>query len=391
MLEERLRRAFRDRVELTPAGTDRADQIIHRTRRTQRLRKAGVSLASVLAFAMLIGGVLGWQVLRTPRTGYDSSVFSADPTALPRPLVTASIDPNDVASLGIDLRIGDLLWTTDGRRLDLGANGDVERAYRVPAGWIYSTNSGVFLQPVDGDPMQVAPEESRWTVSEDGRRIAVMVDGQLTVAELSREGAQRRGVINVPADSAPTALLGDRVLVSGSAAAGPRGFEFVTVTGRSGVANPAWNATVSSVFGTRSDSAVGLAKAAGQQLCLAALHPEGPTKTMAVKTTKICGFEHSGEDLTHTLSPDGGWLADPDGDQLSLLSVDNALADTRSTKACAATGVGAPVWLDARTVVAPYDGGVVRCQTDGVRKLLRVPVSAGTSWALVPRLGPLDR
>ncbi|GAA1887220.1 hypothetical protein [Asanoa iriomotensis] len=387
MLEERLRRAFHDQVELTPAGTDRADQIIHRTRRTKRVRKAGVSIASLLAFSLLVGGVLGWQLLRSPRTGYDNSVFSADPTARPKPLVTASIDPDDVASLGLDLRIGDLLWTTDGRRLDLGANGDVERAYRVPAGWIYSSATGVFLQPVDGAPVQVAPEGSRWSVSEDGRRVAVMTDGQLTMAELSREGAQARGVINVPADSAPTAVLGDRVLVAGTAA-GTRGYEFVQVAGASGAANPAWNEAVSGVFGTRSDAAVGLAKAGGQQLCLAALRPAGTA--MAVDMTTICGFDHPGEDLTHTLSPDGGWLAQPDGDRLSLLSVDNALADFRSTKACEAAGVRSPIWLDARTVVAPYDGGVVRCQTDGVRKLLRAPASAGTDWALVPRLGSLD-
>ncbi len=122
MLEETLRDAFHDQADLTPAGTDRADRIIRRTNRTRRWRRACTSLAALLAFAFLLGGVAGWQLLRSPRTGYDSSVLAADPTALPQPVTTASISPHDVASLGLDLRIGDLLWTTEGRRLDLGGS-----------------------------------------------------------------------------------------------------------------------------------------------------------------------------------------------------------------------------------------------------------------------------
>jgi hypothetical protein len=386
MLEERLREAFHDQVDLTPAGTDRADRIIHRTNRTRRWRRAGTSLAAVLAFALLLGGVAGWQVLRSPRKGYDSSVLAADPTALPQPATTASIDPHDVASLGLDLRIGDLLWTTDGRRLDLRGYGDVDRAYRVPAGWLYSSASaGVYLQPVDGRPVQIAPEGSRWSVSEDGLRVAVVTDGLLTTADLTREGAQRRGIINVPADTAPVAQLGGKVLATGSVAEG-RGYEFVAVGDSAGSASPAWNPAVSGVFGTRSDAAVGLAWTGDQkQLCLAALRPGGPV--MSVTVTEVCGFESPGEGLTHSLSPDGGWLAQPMGDDLRLLSVDNALIGHSTAKVCAAAGVRSPVWIDNRTVVAPYDDGVIRCQTDGARKLLEVPASAGNSWDLVPRLG----
>ncbi|GIF70630.1 hypothetical protein [Asanoa siamensis] len=389
MLEERLRRALQERVELTPAAVDRADRIIQRTRRGRRWRRAGTSLAAFLAFALLLGGVLGWQVLRTPRTGYDPSVFAADPTALPTPAETASITPHDLAGLGLDLRIGDLLWTMEGRRIDLGANGDVERAYRVPAGWLYGSTGGVYLQPTDGQPVQVAPEDSRWSVSEDGRRLAVVADGQLTLSELGPAGARRDGVINVPADAAPTAVLGNRVLVAGGARSG-RGYEFVSVVGSSGEVDPAWNPAISGVFGTRSDAVVGLARAGKAQLCLAALRPDGPSTS--VHPTTICGFAHPGEDLTHSLSPDGGWLAEPDGNQLTLFSVDTALsADQRSARECAAAGVRSPIWLDTRTVVAPYDGGVVRCQTDGARKLLQVPAAAGTAWALVPRLGSGER
>ncbi|MEV4538871.1 hypothetical protein AB0J82_34370 [Asanoa sp. NPDC049518] len=390
MLEERLREAFQDRVELTPAGTNRADQIIHRTSRSRRWRRVGTSLAAVFAFTLLLGGTLGWQLLRSPRTGYDSSVFAADPTALPQPLVTASINPHDVASLGLDLRIGDLLWTTDGRRLDLGSHGDVEMVYRVPAGWLYGNASGgAFLQPVDGRSVEVAPEGSRWTVGDDGRRIAVVADNQLSMAALTREGTKRLGVVNVPADTAPTALLGNRVLATGTVSKG-RGYEFVTVVDQSGWADPAWNPAVSGVLGTRSDAALGLAWTAGEKaLCLAALRPGSPG--MTVTMTELCGFESPGEGVTNNLSPDGGWLAEPAGDQLRLLNVDNALIGTPTTKVCAAAGVRAPIWIDNTTVVASYDDGVVRCQTDGTRKLLEVPVAAGSSWDLVPRLGSADR
>ncbi|MDG4822669.1 hypothetical protein O7635_12490 [Asanoa sp. WMMD1127] len=385
-VEEKLRDAFRDQVQLTPAGVNRADRIIQRTHRTRRWRRAGTSLAAVLAFVVLIGGITGWQLLRSPRVGYDSSVLAADPTALPRPLVTAKIDPHDVASLGLDLRIGDLLWTTDGRRFDLGAHGDVDQAYRVPAGWLYGTSGGVYLQPESGPAVQVAPEDSRWSVSEDGSRIAVVADELLTVAELGPQGAKPLGVANVTGDAAPTALLGDRVLVAGEVPGG-RGYEFVKVTDDSDKVEPAWNPAVSGVFGIRSDAAVGLAWTAGEeQLCLAALRPnDGPS--MSVALTRVCGFVPSSEDLTHSLSPDGGWLAEPAGDDLALVSVDHALVGIRSAKSCAAAGVRSPVWIDSRTVVAPYDGGVVRCQTDGVRKVLEAPAAAGVGWDLVPRLG----
>ncbi|HTF09172.1 MAG TPA: hypothetical protein VK659_13455, partial [Asanoa sp.] len=169
-----------------------------------------------------------------------------------------------------------------------------------------------------------------------------------------------------------------------------RGYEFVTVDDAADVPSPVWNPTVSGVFGIRSDIAVGLAWTANQeQLCLAALHPDGPA--MSIKTTKVCGFEPPAEGLTHSLSPDGGWLAEPAGDELSLFSVDSALAVGESAaKKCAAAGVRSPIWVDSSTVVAAYDGGVVRCQTNGERKLLSVPKAAGSGWDLVPRLGSTD-
>jgi hypothetical protein len=388
MLEESLRQALREQVELTPAGLDRAEGIIVRNRRTQRWRKAGTTIAALLAFVLLIGGVTGWQLLRAPRIGYDSTVFAADPTALPQPAVAASIDPHDVASLGLDLRIGDLLWTTDGRRLDLGGYGDIDRAFRVPAGWLYGNAGGVYLQPVDGSAVQVAPEGSRWSVSEDGKRIAVVSDGILSVSDLSREGAQESGRVDVPVDAAPAAILGSKVLLAGNAAAG-RGFEFVNLADKT--ASPAWNPSVSGVFGTRSDAAVGLAmNPDDEELCLAAFRPGGPA--MSVSRTQLCGFQPpQTEDLTHSLSPDGGWLAEPDGDELSLVNIDNALVGQHTAKQCPAAGVRAPIWIDTRTVVAPYDDGVVRCQTDGAHKVLEVPAAAGASWALVPRLGTTDR
>jgi hypothetical protein len=387
MLEETLRRALHDRVELTPAGTDRAENIIRRNRRSRRWRKAFTTVGALLAFALLIGGVIGWQLLRSPRPGYDSSVFAADPTALPQPATSASINAQEVAGLGLDLRIGDLLWTTDGRRLDLGGFGAVDRAYRVPAGWLFGSTGGVYLQPVDGQPVQIAPEGSRWSVSEDGLRIAIITGVKLSVAELSREGAKPLGTASVPVDAAPTAMLGSRVLVAGNAGSS-RGYEFVTVNDTADTASPMWNPDVSGVFGIRSDIAVGLART-DNQICLAALHPDGPT--MLIKPTKVCGFQPAAEGLTHSLSPDGGWLAEPAGDELSLFSVDSALAagDTEA-KTCEAAGVRSPIWVDSSAVVAAYDGGVVRCQTNGVRKLLAVPKAAGSGWDLVPRLGSTD-
>ena len=154
MLEDSLRQALSEQVELTPAATGRADAVIRRGRAASKRRRVYTGLAAVLSFAMLIVGVTFWQTLVRPA---GSMTFSADPTALPQPAPTASIDERSppaasidersapaastderpvpvesidlalVAGIGLDLRVGNRLLTADGRRLDLVGVGDVDR------------------------------------------------------------------------------------------------------------------------------------------------------------------------------------------------------------------------------------------------------------------------
>src|SRR5206468_4411061 len=115
-----------------------------------------------------------------------SEVFALAPSAgLWRLLETPRGSTTDVALLNgdggrdfavaasLDLRVGQELWSADGRRLPLAGVGKVTWVHRVPAGWLYGGQVGnVRLLTIAGalvDPHIDAPTV---VVSSDGTEVA---------------------------------------------------------------------------------------------------------------------------------------------------------------------------------------------------------------------------
>jgi hypothetical protein len=373
MLEDSLRQALADQVELTPSAEGRAGAVIRRGRAANKRRGIFTGVAAVLSFAMLIVGVTFWQTLVRPA---GSMTFSADPTALPQPTPMASIDPASIAGVGLDLRVGNRLLTADGRRLDLTGVGDVARVYRVPAGWIYGGAAGFQLLTQNSARVVGGGDGVDWIVSADGRRVAYVNDTMLTVAEMWQSGIVTKARVTVPLGSSPTALVGDQVLL-----AGKEGVGYVDV-GADGAAAPVWNPSVLGVFGARSDVAAGLVDGS----CLAALRPG--TAGVIAEPTPVCGLAEP--TAASSLSPQGDWLVEPTATGLRFIDVDEALAGQSVDKACAAEGVRATAWVNPITVAAAYAGGVLRCDIYGARAVVSLPDQIGKDWHLVPRLGAPD-
>jgi hypothetical protein len=373
MLEDSLRQALADQVELTPSAEGRADAVIRRGRAANKRRGIFTGVAAVLSFAMLIVGVTFWQTLVRPA---GSMTFSADPTALPQPTPMASIDPASIAGVGLDLRVGNRLLTADGRRLDLTGVGDVDRVYRVPAGWVYGGAAGFQLLTQNSARVVGGGDGVDWIVSADGRRVAYVTDTMLTVAEMWQSGIVTKARVTVPLGSSPTALVGDQVLLSGN-----EGVGYVDV-GADGAAAPVWNPSVLGVFGARSDAATGLVDGS----CLAALRPG--TAGVIAEPTPVCGLAEP--TAASSLSPQGDWLVEPTATGLRFIDVDEALAGQSVDKACAAEGVRATAWVNPITVAAAYAGGVLRCDIYGARAVVSLPDQIGKDWHLVPRLGAPD-
>jgi hypothetical protein len=400
MLEDSLRQALSEQVELTPAATGRADAVIRRGRAASKRRRVYTGLAAVLSFAMLIVGVTFWQTLVRPA---GSMTFSADPTALPEPAPTASIDERSppaastdersappastderpvpvesidlalVAGIGLDIRVGNRLLTVDGRRLDLVGVGDVDRVVRVPAGWVYGGRGAFQVLAHDGTGVIGGGDAEAWTVSTDGRRVAYVTDTVLTVAEMWRNEFVTKAHVTVPAGSSPVALVGTKVLISGQ-----QGAAYVDVGADVG-ATPTWDPSVRAVFGTGPHAVTGLVNGD----CLAALTP-GATGVVT-ETTPVCGLVRP--NAASSLSPQGDWLVEATSSGMRFVNVNEALAGRAVDKACAAAGVRATAWVNPITVAAAYAGGVVRCNIHGARVVVAKQDKIGKDWQLVPRLG----
>jgi len=371
-LEDSLRQALSDQVDLTPSAVGRADAVIRRGRAANKRRGVFTGVAAVLSFAMLIVGVTFWQTLVRPA---GSMTFSADPTALPQPTPMTSIDPASIAGVGLDLRVGNRLLTADGRRLELAGVGDVDRAFRIPAGWIYGGPAGFQVLTQNSARVVGGGDGMDWTVSADGRRVAYVNDTMLTVAEMWQSGFVTKARVTVPVGSSPLALVGTKVLLTSR-----EGVDYVDV-GADGTATPVWDPTVRGVFGARPDAATGLV--AGS--CLAALRPG--TTGVVTQTTPVCGLA---EPIASSLPPQGDWLVEPTATGLRFIDVDEALAGYTVDKACAAEGVTATAWVNPITVAAVYAGGVLRCDIYGARAVVSLPDQIGKDWHLVPRLGAPD-
>lgn len=387
MLEDSLREMFAARVESAPSTQRAADRAVRRGRAIRRRRAAASSLAAALALTVTVGTTSmlgGWW--RLGEGGQPSVVtgFNADParTATAGPERTPPT-PGPENDIGLDLRVGDQLWTSDGRQLRLTGVGQVARAYRVPSGWVYGGATSVRLLRHDGTSVSLSGDDDRWVLSPDGDQIAFIAGTVLYVADLRPTGLAVRGSLDVPPTAAPVAFVGDRVAVSVAAL----GFDVLDPVQRY---TPAWNPQVVDVYGSHGETVAGLVRSTDQKKSCVAELTRTDTGLQPARTGG-CDLAPSGSGPPARLAPGGDLLAVPGTSTVDVVDLGRALRGQNAVAHCPVRTVVTPAWADARTLVAADDRGVVRCRTDGAEQVVKPPEGIGTGWDLVPRLTfPID-
>ncbi|MFI7575041.1 hypothetical protein [Micromonospora sp. NPDC049497] len=364
-LEQALRETLARRVAVPPRLTaDPAGVAIRRAARSQRRRTlAGVAMAAVTTVAVSTGMV---QLGREPRMPNEAVVVLGDPYASSRPPTTQSVAPSMPAvdlPVGVDLVLGDVLATADGRRLTLAGLRPVDRVQRSrdSDGWLVvggPTAAGRSLWAVrpTGPPQVLLSGADEIVLSGDGRQVAWREGTQL-----GEGGILNNKVVAVVRRAAPDAAFpvgfaGDRVLIRlhperpGHALWHPP-------TGQVSVGP---DRTTTHVHGPGPDGLVVAQVSAGtpRRPCLALLDP---ARDLAPART-TCGPALTG-DGRGGVSPDGRWLL-VNGRDTALL-VDLAAA-TPTGRPAGPPVVGDVAWTPDTALHVTADGMLVQVEAAAV-------------------------
>jgi hypothetical protein len=429
-LEDELRATFAARAAELPALEDAAGRAIRQAVRVRRRQAALAGLAIVITI-----GLVGIGVLHAPWPSGQAPVM-AD--------AKASFQVSTVLGIRLDLRVGNELWTADGRRVELPGAGAVTWVYRVPAGWVYGGTAGVLRMVLsDGVPADLDQPADAAVVSTDGQRIAWSGAGAggptLTVGQLTGTGVDTvaRTVVRQPAR--PVAIVGSAVVVGLAKSAS------YDVWTPSTAFTPTWPMKFTSVYGDDGEGGVlgladgvgaletastgdpiskaaasresasrgGLAKNAGAGDAPEARStqgpvpdgPTGPASPQAAPTGQClvryrlsgvtappkfldagdCGLGLAAGAGRGSASPDGRWLAAAGTDGLMFVSLAGAVR--KLARACPVKSRAAPVWEDSGAVLVATGEGLVRCRVDGSRKVIAVDGLPESGWDVVPALG----
>ncbi|HEU4425579.1 MAG TPA: hypothetical protein VFR67_23845 [Pilimelia sp.] len=407
MLEDNLRELFAAQVEQPPAMQDPADEAIRRARRIRRRRAACSSAAAALVLVLAVGGLMSlrqwlYPVRGDEPVGRDIAQPEVEPSPKPslgRLSQRARSGPEvNLQLVGLDLRVGHQLWTTEGKRLSLTGVGLVKRVYRVPVGWVYGGAEHVRLLRADGTSVLLHSAGERWLVSPDGQRMAYVEASELHVATIVTGGLNVDASVVVPDGTTPVAFAGDHLVVS-AGAGGPFDSVDPSIPYR-----PTWNTGVVAIYGAAGETVTGLVRDTRRKaVCLAAMRPAGTGLTVtrtgackaaapagaAEKTTaapKLFAETSVAVQAESWLAPDGGYLAELDRKQILLVNLDRTLSGDRVTVTCPVATIVPPAWVDGTTVVAANARAVVRCRTDGTSQVLPLPGGLSSDWNFVPKL-----
>jgi hypothetical protein len=410
-LEDELRATFAARTAELPVLDDPAERAIRRAGRVRRRQAVLVSVAVVLAVSLVSVGVfrVPWQ------RGAAVRMASAEPSVL---TITTAL------GIRLDLRVGNQLWTPDGRHLDLPGAGAVTWAYRVPAGWVYGGTAGTLrMLSTDGAPAGLDQPADTAVVSADGQRIAWSTPGtgatMLAVGELTTGGLEPVARTKLADQAQPVAIVGSDVMV-GRSGATEQADTYDVWDPSTSAFTPTWGIKLASVYGDAGDGRLlglaetvkgtqvdaGQAKDAalsgapapdGTPAALSPMRaPNGPclirypaAEPKALKAAMAdsvdCGLDLSPGVREGSASPDGQWLVAVATVGVMFVSLTGAAPAT--TRICPIRGRSAPVWEDSRAVLVKTDDGLVRCGLDGTRRLIPVDGLPASGWDLVPALG----
>jgi hypothetical protein len=396
-VEDLLRNTFAHQVRDAPVLDDPASPAIRGARRARGRRHLSVGVASVLALAVMSGGMLSvrdhwWQ--EPPGTGVTSLIVP------PPEAVASDPAPWDGTGIGLEIRVANWLWTTDGDRLLLSGSALVERAYRTPYGLLYGNGNEILLRSDDGVVTALVSDAGHWQVSPDAAWIVRIHDGDARVMAL-RGGELGEPVgVEVPDGTIPVMFWGERVVLAGPDGAGydvwdPADSDYV----------PVWTDRIVAVYGQ-----------VGDDLAVLADGPDGACLVLVPVAADALHQSDSGD--CHLPLPVGGhddggrygWLA-PGGQWIAVAAGHEVLLVEIAASSAAAAAAGAdvaqavadaavvrcprrepvePVWLDDTTLLTADEMGAIGCHVDGSVERLGLPERLGTRWAYVPALGAVD-
>jgi hypothetical protein len=390
MIEDELRAAFVARTRTLPAMDDPAGAAILRAKAIRRRRGIAGTAVMVLFVLAASGGVMryyGGFGPKEPHTGI------------------AVDSPRIAAANTMDVRVGQELWTADGRHFALSEVGTVTWVHRVPAGWLYGGDTGgVRLLGTDGSSTDPQIEGTDVAVSPDGTRVAWrMGDPKATEVTIYAATLSVKGVIGdrssatAPQGVQPIGFAGARVLLRKLVEPKRYTFDFWTI---GHTYTPTWIDKISTLYGEYKSLVIGRVPGTGED-CLALFDPESDGLHLV---RKKCGLDLS-DSVEGALSPTGRWLAVHTATKLRVLDLDRVFVDSpvpsvapsvpvSSTRppvnplTCTAEGAtGPPIWIDAKFVVATTDKGWAVCSTSGKKDAVDNPALAQLAWMPVPGNG----
>ncbi|GIJ77224.1 hypothetical protein Xph01_16560 [Micromonospora phaseoli] len=370
-LEDAVREELSRRVAAPRALTgDPASAVIGRANRIQRRRAAaGMSLAAV-AIVLVSAGSMQLRDDRPPTGG---SVAIGEPD--PPPAVTRTIPPpgpNTMTPFAeVDVVLGEMIVTAQGRMVPLLGTGDVERAHRLTdgRGWLAvgaPTIAGRALWSVrpDGTAQVLLAGADEIILDPEGRRVAWKQGTVLAAAGIVNGELADTVRAEAPAEAVPQRFVDDTVLVR----LAPDRPGHVLWGLKPGPLDQGTDRVSTQVFDALPDGRlVGeVAVPAGRPACLTLLDPAQGLAPAGPD----CGPEVDG-DGRGSVSPDGRWLLvnGRSGDQESALLVDLTRLD-RSAEAQPAgpAMTGTVVWSAPGTAYyADAAGDLVRVAVDPLR------------------------
>jgi hypothetical protein len=384
VLEDALREMFAARVDGSPAVGDPAGAAIRRARAVRRRRSAATSVAVGLALAITLSGAV---TLREHLLPSPASRPAAAPVVLAdgegqapeaSPSRSTGSPAESLRRIGLDLRVGNQLWTTDGQQVPLIGVGLVTQVYRVPVGWVYGGAEHVRLLRTNGTSVELTSGDGRWVLSPDGRRLAYVTGRLLRVADVAEQGIGPTSSVPVPDGVTPVAFVGERVVI---ATKGGRSYDSLHPKGPY---KAAWKGDVAAVYGAVGEAAAGLVRSGGR-FCLATL--AAADSGLKVSRTGSCELGLT-PDSAGRLAPDGAWLAQESAAGQRLVEVAAALAGKAHAVSCPVRSTPRATWTDPSTLATADERGAVLCRTDGTQEVTPLPGGLVSGWQFVPRMAP---
>jgi hypothetical protein len=389
MIEDDLRAAFIARTRTLPAMDDPADAAIRQAKAIRRRR----GIAGTAVMLLFVLGASGGVIRFAGGFGQPPSTVDLD----------AESPARVAAANTMDVRVGQELWTADGRHLTLSQVGTVTWIHRVPAGWLYAGDTGgVRLLYSDGSSTDPLIDGTDVAVSPDGTRLAwrttdPKVDSvTIYAATLSKKGViADRSSATAPVGVEPIGFAGARVLLRQAVEAKHYRFDFWTI---GHTYTPTWIDKVSALYGEYQSSVIGRVPGTGGEHCLALFEPA--TDGLRLERKK-CGLDLT-DSAEGALSPTGRWLAVRTATKLRVLDLDTIFTDgptpgpssspvaikpARPVTCVAEAATGPPIWIDAKFVVATTNKGWSVCTTSGKVDAVDDPALAQLTWMPVPGNG----